>query len=158
MTLFLQEDEELVRRSAWILGHCAEAYPSLMQPWLKPLLKKMQKPGVHCAVKRNGVRILQFVDIPRGLRGTVTNLCFAYLTSLDEPIAVRTFSMTVIAKIAEHEPELRKELELTVRQFLPYSSPAFRARAKRILKNHENEEGLSRVDELWARELSMGSF
>ncbi len=151
MTCFLQDDEELVRRAAWVLGHCVEAYPRLMQPWLKPLLKKMRRPGAHCAIKRNGVRILQFVNIPRKLQGTVTNLCFDYLTSMDEPIAVRTFSMTVLSNIAEHAPELKKELKLTVRQLLPYSTAAFRARAKKVLKKKEYDKELMRTDELWMR-------
>ena len=144
---FFQEDEELVRRAAWVLGHCVEAHSEMMQPWLKPLLKKMQRPGEHCAVKRNGVRILQFVEIPRSLQGTVANLCFAYLTSPDEPVAVRTFSITVLANIAEHAPELRKELELTVRQQLPYSAPAFRARARKIIKEINTDEAAMSVQE-----------
>ncbi len=91
-------------------------------------------------MKRNVVRILQFVEIPRKLQGVVANLCFELISSIDEPIAVRTFSITVPAKIAQEEPELKKELEIVVRQMLPYATPAFRGRAKKLLKNHEIEE------------------
>jgi hypothetical protein len=140
MEFFLQEDEPLAKKSAWIIGHCAEKHPELVSTWLKPMMKKMQEPGVHDAVKRNAVRILQFVNIPRGLQGIVANLCFELISSIDEPIAVRTFSMTVLANIAQKEPELKKELEIVVRQMLPYATPAFRARAKKAFKNHEIEE------------------
>jgi hypothetical protein len=149
MELFLQEDEELTRRAAWVVGHCAEAYPDLMKPWLKPMLKKMKHPGVHCAVKRNGVRILQFVDIPYGLQGSVADLCFKYLTSIDEPIAVRTFSMTVLAKIAQDEPALQKEIETTIRQMLPYSTPAFYSRARYLLKDVPPERKIKKDFEEW---------
>jgi hypothetical protein len=140
MKYFLQGEEQLAKKSAWIIGHCAELYPDLVSPWLKPMVKIMQKPGLHGAVKRNVVRILQFVDIPRSLQGVVANLCFELISLIDEPIAVRTFSMIVLAKIAQEEPGLRKELEIVVRQMLPYATPAFRARAKKILKNSEIEE------------------
>ncbi|MGD1046859.1 MAG: hypothetical protein ABR936_16245 [Bacteroidota bacterium] len=100
----------------------------------------MQQPGTHDAVKRNVVRILQFADILHGLQGAVANLCFELISSIDEPIAVRTFSITVFAKIAQEEPGLEKELEIVVRQMLPYATNAFRARAKKVLKNHEIEE------------------
>lgn len=155
MTLFLQEDEEIVRRSAWVIGHCVEAHPNLMQPWLKPMIKKMKQPGAHCAIKRNGVRILQFINIPKRLQGTVADLCFKYLSSIDEPIAVRTFSMTVLMKIAEQEPELKKEIELTVRQMLPYSTPAFRARAKMVLK--DSKKSIEKISDegMWAKEMEM---
>ena len=100
----------------------------------------MQEPEVPDAVKRNVVRILQFVGIPRGLQGVVANLCFALISSIDEPIAVRTFSMTVLANITQEEPGLKKELEIIVRNMLPYATPAFRARAKKVLKTNREEE------------------
>jgi hypothetical protein len=158
VVLFLQEDEKIARRSAWVIGHCVEAHPSLMQPWLKPMIKKMKTPGAHCAVKRNGVRILQFVKIPRGLQGIVAGLCFNYLTSLDEPIAVRTFSMTVLGKIAEQEPELKKELELTIRQMLPYSTAAFRARAKKVLKDSYKKLEQLNAEDMWKKEMRAGRW
>ena len=114
MKFFLQGDEQLARKSAWIIGHCAERHPEMVSPWLKPMINRMQKAGVHDAVKRNVVRILQFVKIPRRLQGIVANLCFELISSIEEPIAVRTFSMTVLANIDQEEPELKKELEIIV--------------------------------------------
>ena len=140
MEYFLHGEEPLAKKTAWIIGHCTELHPSLAAPWLKPMLKKMHENVVHGAVKRNIMRILQFVDIPRSLQGNVASLCFNLISSINEPIAVRTFSMTVLANIAKHEPDLYQELDLTVRQMLPYATPAFRARAKKTLKNRENIE------------------
>jgi hypothetical protein len=137
MECFLEGDEQLARKSAWIIGHSAEVYPELVSPWLKPMLKIMQKPGVHGAMKRNVVRILQFADIPSNLQGSVANLCFKLISSPDEPIAVRTFSITVLAKIAQDESALRKELEILVQHMLPSATAAFRARAKKMLKYQE---------------------
>ena len=107
----------------------------------------MQEPGVHDAVKRNVVRILQFVEIPRTLQGIVANLCFELISSTDESIAARTFSMTVLANIAQDEPGLKKELEIIVRQMLPYATPAFRARARMVLKNPEIKEIIENLQE-----------
>jgi hypothetical protein len=140
MEFFLQGDEPLAKKSAWIIGHCAEGHLELVLPWLRPMIKRIQEPDGHDAVKRNTIRILQFVDIPRKLQGVLANLCFELISSIDEPIAVRTFSMTVLANIAQEEPELKKELEIVMRQMIPYATPAFRARAKKVLKNHEIDE------------------
>ena len=149
MKYFLHGEEQFAKKSAWIIGHSAELYPELVSPWLKPMVIIMQKPGVHGAVKRNVVRILQFAEIPRSLQGSVANLCFELISSPDEPIAVRTFSITVLAHIAQEEPELRKELEIIVRQMLPYATPAFRARAKTIHKNSEMEELAGHPDHIY---------
>jgi hypothetical protein len=148
MEFFLDGESQLAQKSAWVIGHCAELHPDLVNPWLKAMIKKIHQPGLHGALKRNVVRILQFADIPRNLQGRVANLCFELIASVDEPIAVRTFSITVLANIAREEPALRKELEIIVRQMLPYSTPAFRARAKKILENSEIEELIAHPEEL----------
>ncbi len=140
MNFFLNGEEQLAKKSAWIIGHCTESHPELAGPWIEPMIKKIQEPETQGALKRNVVRILQFVEIPKKLQGTVTNLCFDLISSPNEEIAVRTFSMTVISNIAKNEPDLMKELATVVRQMLPYSTPAFRARARMIIRTPEIEE------------------
>jgi hypothetical protein len=134
MSCFLRGDYRTTQRSAWIVGICAEQHPELVRPYLGKILARMQEPGVHDAVKRNVIRILQTVDIPRGLLGIVADICFRYLAAVDTPIAVKAFSMTVLARIAEREPDLKRELRIVIEQQLPYASPGIRARARRILK------------------------
>jgi hypothetical protein len=134
MELFLEGEYRVTQRSAWIVGCCADRYPFLIAPWLGAMIKRMQEPGVHVAVKRNVVRILQFVEIPKPLLGTVVSLCFDYLGSADEPIAVRALSMTVLLNASQHEPDLKNELETLIAQVLPSAGPAIQARARLILK------------------------
>lgn len=148
MEFFLSGDEPLAKKSAWIIGHCAEQHPELVAPWLEPMIEKVQKPGVHSALKRNVVRILQFARIPRTLQGKAANLCFGFLSSINEPIAARTFSITVLDRIAQEEPALKKELELIVRQTLPYATAAFRSRAKKVIKNLNLSEITVNPDEI----------
>jgi len=80
MKLFLQGDQDISRRSAWVVGHCCERHPELAQPWLKAMIKKMQEPDIHNAIQRNVMRILQYVEIPRSLKGTVANICFNFIS------------------------------------------------------------------------------
>jgi hypothetical protein len=62
----------------------------------------------------------------------------------------------VLKKIAEQAPELEKELELTVRKLLPYSTAAFRSRARRILKDRDYEESLMMTEDSWGSGQRMG--
>jgi hypothetical protein len=134
MEVFLGNDPLLVQRSSWIVSICVETYPGLAAPWLKQLLRRTQDTGVHVAVKRNVVRLLQFVEIPRTLQGKVTNLCFDFLSAIDAPIAVKAFAMTVLANIAEEEPDLKQEIKLVIEEMLPYGSAGIQSRGKKILK------------------------
>lgn len=134
MELFLHGDYRITQRSAWIVGECYEQNPRLIVPWLPALLKKMQEPGVHDAVKRNVVRILQCVDIPKALLGTVVSLCFDYVNSYDTPIAVKVYSMTVLVNAADREPALRRELKAAIELQLQSPIPAVMSRARRMMK------------------------
>lgn len=133
MELFLKGEYRVTQRSAWIVRHCAEQHPQLIEPYLTDMLKRMMEPDVHVAVKRNVIGILQDIDIPKKLWGKIAVTCFDFLES-NEPIAVRVFSMTVLANIAQHEPDLKKELRLIIEQRMLWEGPAFQARAKRTLK------------------------
>jgi hypothetical protein len=134
MEAFLNGDYRTTQRAAWIISICADRQPDLIGPWLKPMIQRMQDPGVHDAVRRNVLRILKFVEIPRPMQGIVATLCFDYLSSIDAPIAVKSFSLTVLGRMAEKEPDLRRELGLIVRQMLPYGGPAIRSSGKKVLK------------------------
>jgi len=137
MKLFLQGDQDISRRSAWVVGHCCERHPELAQPWLKAMIKKMQEPDIHNAIQRNVVRALQYVEIPKSLKGTVANICFNFISDTKTAIAPQAFAMTVLANIARKEPDLLKELRALVHQMLPYGTPAFRARARKIFKDFD---------------------
>jgi hypothetical protein len=136
MDLFFNAEYRVVQRSAWAVNMCAENHPGLIKPYLEKMIDYLQKP-VHDAVRRNTVRILQFIAIPKSLTGKAASVCFDLLQAKDEPVAVKVFSMTVLAKICRAEPELKNELRLIIEQQLPYSAAGFLSRAKRILKELE---------------------
>jgi hypothetical protein len=137
MELFLHGEFVVTQRAAWIVSECFDRSPQLIPPWLPALLKKMQEPGVHDAVKRNTVRILQFIDIPKRLLGTAVSACFDFLNSPDAPIAVKANAMTVLLHAAEREPELGRELKTSIELQLPSMIPALCARARIVLKRLE---------------------
>ncbi len=115
------------------MSYCAIKNPQLTQSYLQRLIKNLQG-DIHVAVKRNTVRVLQYIDIPEKLRGMAATVCFDLIQSGNEPVAVKAFSMTVLANICKHEPELADELKLIIEDQLPFASAGFKARAKKILR------------------------
>ena len=101
------------------------------------MIDRMLEPDVHAAVKRNVIRIFQDVDIPRKLAGKIATVCFEMLGSAKEPIAVKVFSMTVLANIARQEPDLKHEICILIDQQMPTGSAGFRSRGRKILKQLE---------------------
>ena len=130
---FLAGPYRVTQRAAWPLAYCVQEHPKLITPHLKPILKMLDKKDAHVAVKRNIMRLLQDVEIPKKLYGMLIDKCFA-LMDPQEPIAVRVFSMSVLANIAMHEPDLKKELIIVIEDQLPYGSAGFLSRARKVLK------------------------
>ena len=74
MELFFSHDNTYAQRASWVMMHCTDQYPWLIKPYLRKLVKNLyQSPGK--ATKRNTVRLLQFIDIPRNLWGEVIEIC-----------------------------------------------------------------------------------
>lgn len=132
---FLHDEYKVVQRAAWVLSVVAEKHYELAKPWLPQMIAKMQEQGVHVAVKRNVVRILQFLEIPEELHGDVMNVCFDMLADPKETIAVRAFSMTVLANLSKHYPDIKHELITIIENQLEQGASAgFIARSKKLLK------------------------
>jgi hypothetical protein len=138
MKLFLGNEYRVTQRAAWVVGNCAEEYPVLIKPYLKKLVENLEKPGLHDAVKRNSLRLLQFIEVPSSLKGKLVDQCFRYILSVDEPIAIKAFSLTVLQFICEKEPDLKQELILVARDLYTHSESAgIRVRCRNILEGRK---------------------
>lgn len=133
-SLFLNDHYRVVQRASWPVSYCVEANPSLMQKHFGALIKKLEEPGIHDAVKRNSMRLLQHVDIPEEWQGSIMNICFNYSSSPSEAVAIKAFSLTVLANLAKYHPAIIPEIKLIVEEQVENESPAFRGRAKKIFK------------------------
>jgi hypothetical protein len=135
MKLFLGDEYRITQRAAWPLSYCAEEHSELIRPYFKKLIENLDKPNLHDAVKRNTMRLFQFIDVPDDLQGKLIDKCFQYIQSMDEPVAVRAFALTVAERISREFPELKQELILIAKDQMEYSdSPAIKSRCKAILK------------------------
>ncbi|MBX2971385.1 MAG: hypothetical protein KF803_18610 [Cyclobacteriaceae bacterium] len=134
VSLFLKGPYRVTQRAAWPLSICVEHNPEIVKPHLKKLVMNLKQPALHNAVKRNTIRLLQFIEVPKSLHGEVATRCFDYLQDNQEAIAVRAFSMTVLANIAKTNPGLKRELIMILEDILPYGSAGLISRARTTIK------------------------
>jgi hypothetical protein len=133
MTAFFDGPYRVTQRASWPMGNCVELHPELIDPHLARLLRELDRDNLHNAVRRNILRLLQFVDLPKRFYGRVFSRCIEFLDDPKEMIAVRVFAMTVAAQIAKSEPDLMKEVCLVAGKYVDDGSPGFRARARMVL-------------------------
>ena len=62
------------------------------------------------------------------------NICFEYVQSPTEAVAVKAFSLTVLGNLAKLYPEILPEIKLLIKEQLPHQTAAFKSRAKYFLK------------------------
>jgi hypothetical protein len=132
--LFLHDEYRVTQRAAWPLGYCARKYPSLINRHFGKLIKNLQKKDLPDAVKRNTVRLLQDMNIPRRYHGDILNTCFAFIASNEEPVAVKAFSLRILENLLPLYPDIRNELKLVIEERWEHETAAFHSRARRIIK------------------------
>ena len=132
--LFLNDEYRVVQRAAWPVSYAVIAHPEFVTKHWSSLIKNLQKPNLHNAVKRNSIRLLQDITIPKKYQGQIMDICFKYVESPSEAVAVKAFSLTVLNNLAKMYPEIFPELKLLIEDQLPYQTAAFRSRAKALIK------------------------
>lgn len=137
VSIFLNDEYRLVQRAAWPLSYCVTAHPNLIKKHLKRIIQNLKKPGIHNAVKRNTVRLLEVVVIPKPLHGEVMDTCFQYIADPKEMVAVKAFSLTVLGNLAKQYPAIIPELKLIIDDQWQHETAAFKSRAKKLLKEFE---------------------
>ena len=134
---FTSNEYRVAQRAAWAVSQVADKNPQQIMPYIPILVSKLQEQGIHLAVVRNAVRILQQVEIPDTYHGEVMNACFRFVEDPETPVAIKAFSLTTLDNLSRQYPEIRQELKLIIENRWEHESAAFRARARRILLRQE---------------------
>ncbi|HTR29421.1 MAG TPA: hypothetical protein VMH27_09125 [Puia sp.] len=135
ISLFFEGEYRITQRAAWPLSYCVRHHPELIEPYYKRLLDNLERKDTHVAVVRNTVRLLQDVSIPKRWHGRIMSICFDFVADPETPIAVKAFALTILSNLSQDYPEIRSELRLIIEEQWEQSTPAFRSRAKRAVKN-----------------------
>lgn len=134
ITAFFNGSYRVTNKAMWPLGWCVEQNPELLNPYYKEIISLLSQTTTPVDLRRSLLRTLQFAKVPKVHQGRIIDITLKALSSPTEPIAIRVFSMTVLCNLVEEIPELKNELIPLLEQNMPYASPGFRSRAKRVLK------------------------
>ena len=126
---------EFRSKQAGALSNIGEKHPEMFLPYHQLLLDKLQEKQSHNSIRRNIVRMYQFIEIPPEYEGNFYDLAMLYLLNPNEAIAVRAFSMRICENIALKYPELIPELIQAVESVVPNGSNGLKNRAGHVLKN-----------------------
>jgi hypothetical protein len=134
MSLFFKTDDITIKRTSQVIGMIGENQPELMVKYSSELVKLLSNTKID-AVKRNILRVFQFVNIPESEQGKMFDITLTFLLSNHEALAIRVFSMTVLRKLCEIHKELSQEVIETIEMVLEENNAgSIQSRGKKELK------------------------
>jgi len=131
--LFFRGEYRLTQHAAWPMSYCIRNHPKLAKPYFRKFIDQLSDHLAHPAARRNIVRLLQFVEIPKKFHGEILHTCLRFISSPDEAIAVKAFSLRILENLGVLYPEILPELKTIIEDRWDLESPAFRSRARKIL-------------------------
>lgn len=120
-------------RAAWILDYINELSPRTIDLLIPEMIKNIISINNN-SKSRHILKIISSRKIDKNIAGEFINFCFDTLIDNKIPVAVRVHAMQILADFCFHEPDLKNELKYIIEDLTPYNSPAFKARARRVLK------------------------
>ena len=135
MHLFFSGEPVIAQRAAWPMSYCVRKYPGLIQPYVGQIIRNLKKKGLHDAILRNSLRLLQEMEIPRKYHGQLMDTCFNFIGTHETAVAIKAFALSILGNLAEEYPDILPELKTIVEDQYDRESAAFRSRARKILNN-----------------------
>lgn len=133
MKLFFKGEYRVTQRAAWPMSYCVRNHPELIKPYYKKLLDNLENPGLHDAILRNTVRLLQDVDIPKAYHGRVMTLCFNFIQSNEAAVAIKAFALSILDNLSKIYPEILPELKAIVLERWEHETAAWKSRGRKII-------------------------
>ncbi len=121
-------------RTAWILEKIQCKNPALLSPKTGELIEALPH-FKHQGSRRSTLKILENTAIEYPV--SLINLCFDWLMSPKETIAVRALCIRILHKVCIAEPDFVPELRLCLSELLSETSSGMRAAIRRTLKKLE---------------------
>jgi len=132
--ILLQNTEPESRKAAWVIDIYSEYHPEVVNEKLKTIFIRLIHDACHTAIHRHVLRILARAPLPDGGLGELIQVCFDFLLSSAEPVAVKVHAMELLYRISGQEPDLKRELFDTIEFRMEEELPGFKNRGSKILR------------------------
>lgn len=136
--LTLLNKEPISRRAMWVVDVASEDEPEILLPYINDLINAL--PGFyHDGLKRHTLRILSRYDLSMEEFLPILDLCFKYMRSEKESVAVRYQAMHLLYKMSVKEPGLKHEMISTIELQMYDGSSGLRNQCLKLRKKLKDE-------------------
>ncbi len=134
MQCFTDKDYRTAQRAARSVSDAVAKQPDLIKPYIKNIVAQLLRTGVHDAVIRNSLRIVERIAIPEAFHGELMNACFLLFEKPGTAVAIKAFALTTLYNLSGQYPEIKNELVTIIEERMNKETAAFKSRGKRIVQ------------------------
>jgi hypothetical protein len=131
--LALLNEEPVSRRAIWVVDVISEVDPKILHPFMSELIEALHHFN-HDGLKRHTLRMLSRNDLTMDQFLPILDLCFEFMRSEKESVAVRYQAMHLLYKMSEKEPGLKHEIISTIELQMHDGSSALGNQCLKLLK------------------------
>jgi hypothetical protein len=136
-TYIYESDGHLANRAGWVVEKCAEKHPSIVEPHLDEIIDFL--PNIKFGgLRRVLLKVLILLHIPDNRMSEIVDICLTWLESPKEKVAVKVYSMRIIADFCKSEPEMIPEFLSILENHYDRNSFAFQSRANKIFEEFKD--------------------
>jgi len=135
---FADEDPKIRQRAAYVVGFLEDIHYGILQPFYSRMVQNLSVKGHHNAIVRNTIRVVKERPLSEDDAGLIIDQCFKYLEDNSVKVAIRAWSLEAIYYHGNQYAELMEELKLMIEDHLPYALPAYKTKARGVLKKLSN--------------------
>jgi hypothetical protein len=134
LSVLLHGDFKTAQRASWPFYYSAMANPDFVGNHLKEILENLKRTDIHGGVRRNTLNIFLHLPIPEKHEGEIMELCFSFISDLQELPAIKSSSLGILEKLSKKYPEILPEIKIIIEDQLSYGSTSFKKKSAGILK------------------------
>ncbi len=140
MELAFSRKEKIAMRASRAAIFCVQKYRHLIEPYLDKIIHMLPEDE---SVRKNFMKILSETPLEFNEEhlGILVEICFEMLLNDRSSIANKAYSMELLYKISEIEPDLKTELIAAIEEQIPTGSSGIKLIGKRLLKKLYRETG-----------------
>jgi len=133
LKLALLNEEPVSRRAMWVVDVASEAEPEILLPHINDLIAAINS-FQHDGLKRHSLRMLSRYDLTMEQFLPILDLCFDFMRSEKESVAVRYQAMHLLYKMSEKEAGLKNEIVSSIELQMLDKSSGLRNQCLKLLK------------------------
>lgn len=121
-------------RATWAIEKIAAKFPEILDKKMSKIIKFLPE-SPNDGTRRILVKLLLIGNIPKKYQGKAYGICFDWFFLKHSSIGVKAYSLEVLYKIAQENPELLNELVLVLEGIEENSQAALLAKKRNITKS-----------------------